>query len=371
MFSSKFAASVRFSDLDAMWYVVHKVMTLLANKIFKKKWFKEFDEVFTKDSSKFHKLELLVSRIVKALHEKDAESFVYLMKCWSSVDNIKSSIVQSLVDSGASSDHIYSALFGARKSYCAFKLTESLRIKEANIRSTIDKRIKSFEVNKGYIIKSVLECLFHKVVLNHLVVNNNLILELDLVKFKVNVIMERWTRNTFFDEAFSGVICLIGFDKFFGVVSKLPNSKVASLSGILNKLWKHCNKSVLNLLLVILNLCLSGESVSDSWKETWILSKILSDRISSTYSAFDVFHGDNFSVLKGMTTQSPIFTIGSVDMQKAYDSVGWEHLKNSLIKIKMCSKFICFFGNIHNGRTNRVMTDFGLTDGYRIHNGLD
>ncbi|KAG9297496.1 hypothetical protein G9A89_020898 [Geosiphon pyriformis] len=51
-------------------------------------------------------------------------------------------------------------------------------------------------------------------------------------------------------------------------------------------------------------------------------------------------------------------------MHKAYDSVG-------LVKIKMCSHFINFFGNIHKKRTNRVMTDFGLTDGYIVHNGLD
>ncbi|KAG9285168.1 hypothetical protein G9A89_004383 [Geosiphon pyriformis] len=58
-------------------------------------------------------------------------------------------------------------------------------------------------------------------------------------------------------------------------------------------------------------------------------------------------------------------------MHKAYDSVGWEHLKRSLIRIKMCDKFIRFFGSIHNGYTNRVMTDFGLTNGYHVHNGLD
>ncbi|KAG9301394.1 hypothetical protein G9A89_018066 [Geosiphon pyriformis] len=58
-------------------------------------------------------------------------------------------------------------------------------------------------------------------------------------------------------------------------------------------------------------------------------------------------------------------------MRKAYDFVDWEHLKRSLIRIKMCDKFIRFFGGIHNGCTNRVMTDFGLTDGYHVHDKLD
>ncbi|KAG9285559.1 hypothetical protein G9A89_006547 [Geosiphon pyriformis] len=100
-----------------------------------------------------------------------------------------------------------------------------------------------------------------------------------------------------------------------------------------------------------------------------------------------MLQGANFSVLKSMTTQSPIFAIGLVvkdaleknrelwlvlqDMRKAYDLVGWEHLEKSLVRIKMCSKFIQFFGGIHRDCTNRVMTDFGLTSDYRVHDGLD
>ncbi|KAG9301792.1 hypothetical protein G9A89_003941, partial [Geosiphon pyriformis] len=68
-----------------------------------------------------------------------------------------------------------------------------------------------------------------------------------------------------------------------------------------------------------------------------ILSKILSDRISFACSKFGVLHSDNFSVLKGTSTQVLVFTVGLVvenaleknkelwlvlqDMHKAYDSV--------------------------------------------------
>ncbi|KAG9287610.1 hypothetical protein G9A89_019671 [Geosiphon pyriformis] len=118
-----------------------------------------------------------------------------------------------------------------------------------------------------------------------------------------------------------------------------------------------------------------------------ILSKILSDRISLACGTFNVLCEDNFSVLKDTIMQSSIFAVGSMvedaleknhelwlvlqNMHKAYDSVGWEHFRRSLIRIKICNRFIRFFGSIHNGRVNRVMTDFGLTDKYCVHDGLD
>ncbi|KAG9306817.1 hypothetical protein G9A89_005718 [Geosiphon pyriformis] len=220
----------------------------------------------------------------------------------------------------------------------------------------INKRMESFELDKSHTIRSVLERLFCKVTLDHLVVDDELVLEPALVKAKVDAVMERWTRKRnivsdvtgvwdrqyqpleyVFDNTFSGVMSLIDFDEMFNVVLNLPDGKAAGLSGISNELWKHCDKSVLDMLLVLLNVCLEHESVPGPWKEAWvsiipkpyewkgvltnthpialvetarkILSKVLSDRISLACSVFDVLRGDNFSVLKSMTTQSPIFAI--------------------------------------------------------------
>ncbi|KAG9299738.1 hypothetical protein G9A89_013098 [Geosiphon pyriformis] len=374
MFSDAFGVAVRFSDMDAIWDIVHKVMVFSAGGTFKKKWFKDFDGVFTKTSSKFHKLELLVSKLVKALRLDSSNGFASLLEVWHRLDSPGASVVKSLFLSGSNFDLIHTVLAKARKSYRSSKLLESKRTEESSIKQAIDKRMESFELNKGHTIRSVLEHPFHKVVLDHLVVKDELVLEPDLVKSKVDKIMEGWTRKRkvpldyVFDSAFSDVMCLISLDELLTVVKNLPDEKAVGLSGISNKLWRHCDKSVLDMFLVLLNSCLV-------------------DRISLACSTFEVLCGDNFSVLKGMTMQSPIFAIGSVvedaleknhelwlvlqDMRKAYDSVGWEHLRRSLVRIKMCDRFIRFFGSIHNSHVNRVITDFGLTNGYCVHDGLD
>ncbi|KAG9303048.1 hypothetical protein G9A89_022137 [Geosiphon pyriformis] len=221
MFSDEFATSAKFSDLDAMWDIVRKIMVLLASKVFKRKWFKGFDYVFTKKSSRFHKLELLVFKIVKASREECVANFESLMGHWVSLDNDRTSFVQDVVNSGASADGVCFALFSTKRSYRASKLAKSLRAKEANIRSAIDKRMESFEV-----------------VLDHLVVGDELVLEPDLVKSKTR-------KRVVVDDAFFGVMCAIDFDELYHVVSNLPNGKATGLSGISNELWKYCDESVL------------------------------------------------------------------------------------------------------------------------------
>ncbi|KAG9305370.1 hypothetical protein G9A89_011503 [Geosiphon pyriformis] len=60
-------------------------------------------------------------------------------------------------------------------------------------------------------------------VLNHLVMDNELVLEPELVKLKVDKIIEKHV----FDSAFSDVMCSIGFDKMSGVILSLPDEKMA------------------------------------------------------------------------------------------------------------------------------------------------
>ncbi|KAG9303022.1 hypothetical protein G9A89_006239 [Geosiphon pyriformis] len=307
MFSDVFSSAMRFSDLDAIWDTVCKIVVLSANRTFKKKWFKDFDNVYNKESSKFHKLELLVSKLVKASYLVSSADFVFLLERWNDLDSFGVLAVKYLFLLGSSFDSIWSALAKTRKLYHSFKLSEFRHTKESHIRLAINKRIESFELNKNYIIRSVLECFFCKVVLDHLVVDDELILEPNLVKSKL--------LDYVFNDAFSGVMCSISFDKMFAVVKDLLNGKTAGLSGISNELWKHCNKSVLDMLLVLLNFCLSpifaiGSVVENALKKSRELWLVLQD------------------------------------MHKAYDLVGWEHLKRNLVRIKMCDNVAASFSGL-------------------------
>ncbi|KAG9300291.1 hypothetical protein G9A89_011364 [Geosiphon pyriformis] len=323
MLSDAFVAATKFLDKDAMWDIVHKILILLAGRTFKKKWFKGYSSVFNKVSSKFHRLELLVSKLVKILCLVFGGNFASLLDTWDKLDSVDALPVKSLFLLGSGFDAICSELAKARKVYCFSKMMESKCTEESRIRQAIERRMESFEVDKRCTIRSVLEHSFHKVVLDHLVVDKELVLEPNLVKSKVDKIIEDWTRkhavmpdisNTWvrqfqpldyvFDNAFSEVMCSIGFDELLIVVFNLPNGKTAGLSGISNELWKHCDRKE----GILTNTCPIA-LIETAHK---ILSKILSDRISLACSRFDVLHGDNFSVLKGMTMQSSIFAIGSV-----------------------------------------------------------
>ncbi|KAG9294759.1 hypothetical protein G9A89_008238 [Geosiphon pyriformis] len=83
-----------------------------------------------------------------------------------------------------------SVLAKIKKYYHLLKMIESKCVRDFQIKLAIDKKMENFGLNKGQIIRSVLERLFCKVTLDYLVVNENLILEPGLVKFHVDRIMK-------------------------------------------------------------------------------------------------------------------------------------------------------------------------------------
>ncbi|KAG9304509.1 hypothetical protein G9A89_020073 [Geosiphon pyriformis] len=327
---NRFSATIAINNLDSMWSVLERMM-----------------------SSKFLGLELLVVKIVKRLSLANIIGFNNLVKKWSTLDANKALVVTSIIQAGKKQMVILKHLSLVKREYRKSKMYKSKLVEEVSIRNVIKKCMEKFCLDKDSIIRSVLDCPFHKVVLDHLVKDDKLVLKPEKIKLSVDKIMESWTRKHLVfpvlsdlwahqytlldyvrDNTFSGVICAINMSKLVLVIGNLPDGKATSLSGIPNELWKHGSKEILRCLLVLLNTCLTVALIKTARK---ILSKILSDHILLAY------------------------------IRKAYNSVGWHHLKASLWHIKMCSRFIEFFGNIHENRFNRVITDFGLLDNYRVH----
>ncbi|KAG9289809.1 hypothetical protein G9A89_015389 [Geosiphon pyriformis] len=331
-----------------------------------------------KQSSKFLCLELLIIKIVKKFSTANTLGFNYFVRKWSTLDADKAFVLMDIVQSGWKKIAILKFLSIIKKKYRKFKLYESKLAQKASIREAIEKHMEKFCSDKSSMIRSVLDWPFRKVVLNHLVIDDELVLEPK--EMMPSMLPDLWAHQYALlahvkDNAFFGVMSTITLDELLLVVGGLPNSKAAGLSGISNKLWKWGGKEVMKCLLVLLNVYLSVGSVPAVLTNTHpitliemarkILSKILSDRISFVCSRFGILHGDNFLVLKGTSTQFPVFAVGSV-------------VKNALEKnrellhcIKMCSRFIDFFGSIYEDRVNKVMTDFGFLSGYRVHDGLD
>ncbi|KAG9290693.1 hypothetical protein G9A89_011656 [Geosiphon pyriformis] len=247
MFSGAFVMARKFSDMNEIWNIVRKIMVLSVDRTFKKKWFKSFDSVFNKVSFRFHKLELLVFKLVRNSH-----------LVFNKLNSFGASVVRSLFFSSSGFGLICSMLAKARKLYCASKLLESKCTEKSSIKQAINKRIKSFELDKGHTIRSVLERSFYKIVLDYLVVGDKLVLEPDSVKSK-----------HVFDGAFSGVMCPISFDEMLAVVKNLPDRKVASLFGISNELWKCCNKVMTDFGLT------DGYCVHDGLDQGEIFSSLL------------------------------------------------------------------------------------------------
>ncbi|KAG9297346.1 hypothetical protein G9A89_004008 [Geosiphon pyriformis] len=373
-----------------------------------KKWahFKDLSECVLLDSLNRFKmaedggnldgmLELLVAKLLKVLRRNDTLGFDCLADTWLKVDPSEASKVFGMIGDSVSSAGLINHLSKVRKQYRKSKYCESEMAKRSAIRDAIDKCMEKFEMDKDRMIWSILEQPFCKVVLNHLVVGDSLILEPDEVKLKIDDIIVNWTRKRnalpalsgpwaqqyaplayVNDSAFSLVMCDITMCEMSSVISNLPNDKAAGLSVH----WKEAWVSMISKPYDWDGVLSNTQPIVLIKMARKILSKVLSDRISFACSRFDVFCGNNFSVLKGTSTQSPISVVGSIvenalqkdcklwlvlqDMCKAYDSVGWPYLETSLCYIKMCSKFIKFFGNIHNSHFNRVMTDFGLSDEY-------
>ncbi|KAG9284419.1 hypothetical protein G9A89_023676 [Geosiphon pyriformis] len=159
-------------NLDAMWEIIREVVISSADKVFSRFWFSEFKCLRNKQSLKFFKLELLVAKLI----------VVKLIDAWSKINVSDAAEVCVMVDNSVNIEVILHHLLGVRKKYYKSKYFESRVARVALIRKAIDKHMENFCSDKGCMIKNVLECSFQKVVLDHLIIENDLILEPGKVK---------------------------------------------------------------------------------------------------------------------------------------------------------------------------------------------
>ncbi|KAG9295351.1 hypothetical protein G9A89_013380 [Geosiphon pyriformis] len=162
------------NNLNTMWKLLEETIVQAANT--------------NKQSSKFFKLELLVAKIVKCWNSSDLLNFNHLIKIWLTV-------VNSMVLNGVSSMVLIKHLSVIKKGYCKSKYYESKVAKDTAIRKAIDYYMENFCSDKEKMIKSILKYPFYKVVLNHLIVDDELVVEPNEMKLKVDKIMEGWTKK--------------------------------------------------------------------------------------------------------------------------------------------------------------------------------
>ena len=200
------------------------------------------------------------------------------------------------------------------------------------------------------------------------------------------------------------------------IIKSLPNNKTGGVLNITYEIIKESCEELLELLRRFYNVLLITEFLPSNWSKgviypipkpgDWnfelnktrpitllecprkLYMKILTNRLSKILSYNKhVLKDNNFAALPGKSTIEPIHILNNImedarennkelwillqDMSKAYDRVNRKHLWMAMRRIKLPDKFISIIENSLKNRFNRVITDVGLTQEYRMENGID
>ncbi|KAG9307274.1 hypothetical protein G9A89_017102 [Geosiphon pyriformis] len=178
-------------NLNTMWKILEEAIVQAADTVFFRIWYSEYNCLRNKQSSKFFKLELLVTKVVKYRNSGDFLNFNHLIKVWLAVDTVEASKVNNMVLNSISLVKLIKHLSVVKKGYHKFKYYKFKVAENTAIRKAIDCHIENFCSDKGKIIKSILKHPFYKIVLDYLVVDNKLVIESNEVKLKIDKIMKR------------------------------------------------------------------------------------------------------------------------------------------------------------------------------------
>jgi hypothetical protein len=178
---------------------------------------------------------------------------------------------------------------------------------------------------------------------------------------------------------------------------------------------KHLSPNTLNTITTLFNRCLSLQQTPKQWKDSHIFpiskkpifdgslhntrpisliehtkklyTKILTNRLNFVFTSHQILNPHNYVALPGNSTNNPIHILNnfledatankkeiwllSQDMSKAYDSVNLSLFTKALKRLNMPAQLINILINLLTDRTNRVITNFGLTNPYEVEDGID
>src|SRR5256886_2112437 len=208
----------------------------------------------------------------------------------------------------------------------------------------------------------------------------------------------------------------IGEEEWLDNLRGLSRGKAGGLSKITYEILKESNGEMKELLRNFFNECIRAELMPIDWSKgviypipkpgDWNLNldktrpitllecprkffmKILTNRLTKIFTEYwDILGDNNFAALPGKSTNEPLHILNNVmeearenkkelwillqDMSKAYDLVHREHLWKAMQRLKIPEQFINIIKNSLKYRTNRVITDLGLTEEYNMKNGID
>src|SRR5260363_182493 len=178
---------------------------------------------------------------------------------------------------------------------------------------------------------------------------------------------------------------------------------------------KHVGSQTITAITTLLNRCLISDSIPKQWKDGHIFpiskkstfdghlhntrpisliehikklyTKILTNRLNSILSSYNILNPHNYIALPGNSTNIPIHILNnfiedtncnqkeiwllSQNMSKAYDSVNIDLFALSLQRLNMLLHLTTILTNLLISRTNRVITNFGLILPYEVQDGID
>ena len=302
------------------------------------------------------------------------------------------------------------------------------------IDSFVNKRYADFSQNTSRMIDSILQKRTEVVRTDKIILPDQIITDRNEIKQHIRSHFSLWTKHNppledlkaEWEETYSPIKKIdptiydllsqaITLEELTDTISNAPRAKATGPNLIANEILQHLPRSALNFLLLIFNKCLELNIVPEQWLKAniWpipkkpkynydlhstrpitlidhtrkIFTKILTQRITSILQRYQVLSPLNFAAFPYQSTIQPVSQLTHIledtvtskkeiwvlsqDMSKAFDSVHIPTLTLALKRIKLPQSTINLLTFLLSHRTNRVITDTGLTEPYAVLDGID